>query len=254
MRLLLHEYLNAPEIAPGRLGEQLDFLPRNVRETTRTPLGTYRGLRFGMVLNPQWAPEVYLEGATTRQDTLSRDHHGPRAFLNALERLAGAYGSECVRVQKDLSIAEAQFRDYQARLGKPFLHDAYLSEFTGLRDQLKAGLSSAAHQPDKEEGPSVSELAEKIKSLKAAHSIDATPQRARQKNSRIRPRRSRSPPASAGARRQLRCPIKRCRLIANWAKENPRSPHRQRVHPTNRRCRSMNVLRSSGNGRTPSQA
>ncbi len=57
------------------------------------PLGTYRGLRFGMVLNPQWSPEVYLEGATTRLDTLSRDHHGPRAVLNALDRLASAYGS-----------------------------------------------------------------------------------------------------------------------------------------------------------------
>jgi hypothetical protein len=97
-----------------------------------------------MVLNPQWTPEVYLEGAITRQDTLSRDHHGPRAILNALERLTSAYGSECVRVQQDLSIAEAQLRDYQARLGKPFLHDAY---------------------------------------LKAAHTIDATPQRARQKQS-----------------------------------------------------------------------
>ena len=34
-----------------------------------------------------------------------------------------------------------------------------------------------------EEGPSVSELAEKIKALKAANTIEATPQRARQKHS-----------------------------------------------------------------------
>ena len=165
------------------LAGQLDALPTNVREKTRVPLGTYRGLRFGMVLHPQWSPEVYLEGATTRLDTLSRDHHGPRAVLNALERLASAYGSECVRVRQDLSIAESQLRDYQARLGKPFLHDAYLSELTSLRDQLKAGLSGTAHEPDNEEGPSVSELAEKIKALKAAHTIEATPQRVRQKHS-----------------------------------------------------------------------
>jgi N12 class adenine-specific DNA methylase len=169
--------------APVILGEQLDFLPRNVREKTRAPLGSYRGLRFGIVLNPQWASEVYLEGATTRQDTLSRDHHGPRAVLNALERLANAYGSECVRVRQDLSIAESQLRDYQARLGKPFLHDAYLSELTSLRDQLKAGLSATAQMQGDEAGPNVSELAEKIKALKAAHSIEATPQRARQKHS-----------------------------------------------------------------------
>src|SRR5208337_1923364 len=79
----------------GALGDHLTTIPEKVMQTRRFPLGTYRGLRFGMVLNPQWSPEVYLEGATTRQDTLSRDHHGPRAILNALERLANAYGSEC---------------------------------------------------------------------------------------------------------------------------------------------------------------
>ena len=128
----------AREDVGAALAAQLDTLPTNIREKTRVPLGTYRGLRFGMVLNPQWSPEVYLEGATTRLDTLSRDHHGPRAVLNALERLANAYGSECVRVQQDLSIAESQLRDYQARLGKPFVHDAYLAELTGLRDQRPA--------------------------------------------------------------------------------------------------------------------
>ena len=84
---------------------------------------------------------------------------------------------------KTLAIAESQLRDYQARLGKPFLHDAYLSELTSLRDQLKAGLSATAQMQGDEAGPSVSELAEKIKALKAAHSIEATPQRVRQKHS-----------------------------------------------------------------------
>jgi hypothetical protein len=95
------------------LGAALDTLPTNIREKTRVPLGTYRGLRFGMVVNPQWNPEVYLEGATTRHDTLSRDHHGPRAVLNALDRLAGAYSPECPRVKQDLSIAESQLRDFR---------------------------------------------------------------------------------------------------------------------------------------------
>ena len=190
------------------LGDYLHTLPERVMQKQRFPLGTYRGLRFGMVLHPQFSPEVYLEGATTRLDTLSRDHHGPRAILNALERLAAAYDSECARVQKDLSIGEAQLRDYQVRLGKPFHHDAYLSELTFLREQLKAGLSGAGRQSDNEEGPSVSELAEKIKALKAAHSIEATPQRARQKHSsaeepvtaRIR-RRTEAFPASEPANR-----------------------------------------------------
>ena len=159
-------------------------MPTNVRETTRVPLGIYRGLRFGMVLHPQFPPDVYLEGATTRQSTLSRDHQGPRAVLNALERLAGGYGSECDRVRQDLAIAESQLRDYQARLGKPFLHDAYLSELTGLRDQLKAGLSGNGPEPGRRStGRAFPNWPNRIKALKAAHSIEATPQRVRQKHS-----------------------------------------------------------------------
>ena len=124
------------------LGGLLDTLPRNVSEIRRFPLGMYRGLRFGLVLHPQFAPELYLEGTITRHEILSRDHHGPRAILNALENLAASYGStQCESTRKELAIAEAQLRDYQARLGAPFIHDAYLAELTDLRDQLKAGLS-----------------------------------------------------------------------------------------------------------------
>jgi hypothetical protein len=122
------------EDAPAVLAGQLDALPCNVCDTTRVPLGMYRGLRFGLVLHPQFPTDVYLEGAINRQATLSRDHQGPRAVLNALERIANPYGSECVCVRQDLAITESQLRDYQARPGKPFLHDTYLSELTSLRD------------------------------------------------------------------------------------------------------------------------
>jgi N12 class adenine-specific DNA methylase len=159
------------------LGSQLEALPRNVRDTRRVPLGVYRGLRFGLILHPHFPPDVYLEGAATRQSMLSRDHQGPRAVLNAVERLANAYGSECERVRQDLGIAEAQLRDHQARLGKPFAHDAYLAELTTLRDALKASLSGIA--PDESAGPQLGarELAERIKALKAAQTITATPER-----------------------------------------------------------------------------
>jgi N12 class adenine-specific DNA methylase len=167
----------AREDAPTILGRELDSLPRNVRETRRAFLGVYRGLRFGLVLHPHFPPDVYLEGAATRQSMLSRDHHGPRAVLNAVERLANAYVSECARVRQDLGIAESQLRDYQERLGKPFSHEAYLSELTTLRDQLKAGLSGIPPEPGTESQPSVSELAERIKGLKAGHTIEATPER-----------------------------------------------------------------------------
>jgi hypothetical protein len=162
------------------LAAKLDSLPLLVRETTRVPLGTFKGLRFGIVLHEQVPPDVYLEGAITRQSSLSKEHQGPRAVLNTLERLAAGYGPEGERVRQDLAIAESQLRDYQTRLGASFLHDGYLSELTTLRDQLKAGLSGRAPEPGSEP-PSVSELAERIKALKAAHNIEAAPQRVRQK-------------------------------------------------------------------------
>ena len=52
-----------------------------------------------------------LEGALTRQDMLSREHQGPRAVLNALERLAGGYGVEGDGVRQDLGIAQAQLQE-----------------------------------------------------------------------------------------------------------------------------------------------
>ena len=55
--------------------------------------------------------------------------------------------ARCDTARQDLAIAEGQLRDYEARLGRPFAHDAYLSELTGLRDQLKAGLSQATPEP-----------------------------------------------------------------------------------------------------------
>lgn len=173
----------AREDAVGALGSELDALPFHVRETRRVPLGTYRGLRFGLILHPQGAPDVYLEGAATRQAGFLREHQGPRAALNAVERLANAYGTDITRVRQDLGIAESQLRDYQARLGQPFPHDAYLSELTSLRDQLKAGLAATAQVKGDEDKPSPAELAERIKSLKAAHTIEATPQRSQQKAS-----------------------------------------------------------------------
>jgi N12 class adenine-specific DNA methylase len=202
------------EDAPTVLADQLDHLPRNVRDTTRVPVGIYRGLRFGMVLHPQFPPDVFLEGAITRLSTLSRDHQGPRAVLNALERLATGYGSECVRVRQDLAIAESQLRDYQARLGKPFAHDAYLSELTRLRDQLKAGLSATAHDASNEHGPTVSDLADGVKALKAANTIEATPQRVQSRQAsaeepvtaRIRRRHEASPVADSAIQRDATAP------------------------------------------------
>jgi hypothetical protein len=45
-----------------------------------------------------------------------------------------------------------------------------------LRDQLKGGLSATPHEPD-EPGPTDSELADRIKALKGANTIEGAPHR-----------------------------------------------------------------------------
>lgn len=180
-RIAIGKHPLAREDVPAVLAGKLETLPQHVREPTRIPIGTYRGLTFGVIVNPNFPPDVYLEGAMTRLLGLSKEHQGPRAVLNALERLANSYGSEVVRIRQDLAICQSQLRDYQDRLGKPFTHDAYLNELTGLRDQLKAGLSAGNHEPADEKGPSVSELADRIKALEAANTIEAAAPRGERK-------------------------------------------------------------------------
>ena len=59
---------------PCRRDDALDVLGHRLERPARTrsarpaaiPLGGYRGLRFGLVLHPSGAAEVYLEGAATR--------------------------------------------------------------------------------------------------------------------------------------------------------------------------------------------
>jgi hypothetical protein len=162
------------------LDAALNSIPQSVRERRRFPLGIYRGLGFGLILHPQFPPELYLEGTMTRLSGLSREHHGPRAILNALERLAGSYGSECAFVRKDLNIAESQLRDYQACLGLPFAHADYLDKLTALRDLLKGGLAGTI-DADAEPRLSVTELAEQITALKAANTVEASSQRIAQR-------------------------------------------------------------------------
>ena len=92
-------------------------------------------------------------------------------MLNALDRLAGSYDAQINAAGKDLAIAEGQLRDYQARLGQPFTHDAYLAELTDLRDTLKAALSEA--RPEHRALPPAAETARRIQALQASHTVEA---------------------------------------------------------------------------------
>jgi hypothetical protein len=174
--LTLGDRVMSGEDAAAALGRKLEHLPDIVRETRRFPLGRFRGLAFGIVLHAAGDADVYLEGSAVRHGTLSREHRGPRAVLNALERLAGTYPGQCEPARQELIITQNQLRDHEARIGRPFPHEAYLTELTALRNQLKAGLSQATPEPGNEVVP-VAELAARIKALKDSQRINAAPER-----------------------------------------------------------------------------
>ena len=155
------------------LGKQMQRMPERVSETYCTRLGTYRGLECGMILHPLRGTEVHLDGAVRCRETLMRDNPGPRAVLNALERLADSYEGGIRQLRADISVTAGQLRDYQGRIGKPFAHEAFKSQLAELRDLLKLGLSE-----NPPEGlPPVAELAGIIQALRAANTVEAAPER-----------------------------------------------------------------------------
>jgi hypothetical protein len=191
----------------GLLADRLDSLPEAVKQTRRVPLGVYHGLRFGVVLHPHSAPEVFLEGASVRHASLSRDFHGPRAVQNAVERLASSTETQCASARNDLALSEGQLRDYEARLGKPFPHSTYQTDLMALRDRLKVALSATSTEPGTEAASNPQELAERIRELKEFHTLDSPPQARRHSTrsstaerpvtARIRDRQDLAPTASA---------------------------------------------------------
>ena len=156
------------------VGERMAALPEKVSETRRCKLGTHRGLEFGLILHPLGGAEVYLDGAVTRRAALLRGSPGPRAVLNALERLADGYESEVQHVREDWRWHRGSSATTTPASDEPFPHGAYLGELTDLRDRLKAGLSQATPEPH---APPVAELAERIQALRAAHTVEAAPER-----------------------------------------------------------------------------
>jgi hypothetical protein len=161
-----------------RLGSFLEGLPDSVADPVRFPIGKYRGLDFGLVLHPRHAPEVYLEGSSSRREGLTREHQGPRAVLNALERLASGYEGLVERLSEDLAIARGQLRDYEDRSGRPFGHEGYRGELERLRDGLKVALSAVPGGPETPGMADAATLAAAIRSLKEGEAIEAPSVRA----------------------------------------------------------------------------
>ena len=160
------------------LARELEKLPPRIREAQRIPLGEFRGLSFGLELNPSFPPEVYVEGQTTLREQLSHDHPGPRAVLNALDRLAARHDVESDQVRQRLAIAEQQLRDYQARLGREFPHDNYLMQLASWRDHLKLCLTAGANSAETATESHLADIAANIKSLMSSRIVEHSAARA----------------------------------------------------------------------------
>ena len=188
---------------------RLDRLPLSVSEARTVPLGLYRGLAFGLYLHPLGGMEAYLDGHLLRRTEL-RDHAGARAVLNAVERIAGSYAVERERAAQDQAVAEGQLVDFESRLGAVFPHVEYERQLIDLRDKLRAGLSEKAADA-KEDGPSVAELDQQIKALRAANAVQADVQRigakpTRPVAARVRPKAVEPEPVSQAAVIELPVP------------------------------------------------
>ena len=159
--------------APAALGRALERLPEVTDR--RFPLGKYRGLSFG--IEYRWNnADVYLAGEADLKIPLTKESRGARAVLNALGRIVASYDERLDANTKELGLTRTQLRDYEARLGRPFAHTAYLDELTGLRDRLKVALSGTPAEGE----PTAGEMADRIKALKAAHQVEAAPVRVRE--------------------------------------------------------------------------
>src|SRR5207244_9942633 len=121
----------------------------------------------GLVQHPTGAPEVSIEGVLRRCAPLARDTYGPRAILNAVERLIGSAEAERDKAARDLAIAQGQRRDYEARLGAVFAHAGYLATLADLRNQLEAALSRTAHDGAEASLPSAGGLVGRLKAQPA---------------------------------------------------------------------------------------
>ena len=157
------------------LGANLERLPEEVSETRRFPLGTLRGLDFGLIRSKFSSPEVYLEGAGVRRQPLSRESQGPRAVLNALERLFAGYEPRSEELRRDLALAEGKLRDFEARFGNTFPHERYIEELGSLRDELKVALSASGQQEGAEpKARPAAEIAKLTQALRDSHKVEAT--------------------------------------------------------------------------------
>lgn len=168
------------------LGGKLDRLPPLRDHAQQTELGKFHGLTFGIQRTPFGRNEVYLQGAARRSTALARDA-GPRALLNAAERLTESMASQVRETTEELELARRQLADYRQRQERPFEQEDLLAELTRLRNSLRQALSrserpegaDAAETPE-EAAPTTQELSAEIKELLASRQGAETAEPARE--------------------------------------------------------------------------
>jgi SAM-dependent methyltransferase len=134
--------------------------------------GTMTGKRLAALVGLRDRARRVLQSQNENWPELQREQ-ARREFNRAYDAFAYAYGPV-----NTTTFGETGEGTVIRRMGQPFVHDDYRSQLAALRDQLKAGLSGKTPEPGGATGPSVSQLAERIKALRAAHTIDAAPERA----------------------------------------------------------------------------
>jgi hypothetical protein len=104
-------------------------------------------------------------GSSRKQATRSRNGWGSISIR--------ASGDRRGRSSPSPSRTSSRSQDYEARLGKPFAQESFVRELADLRDQLKLMLSEYPPEGSKP----VAELAERIKALREANTVEAAPKR-----------------------------------------------------------------------------
>ena len=161
------------------LKQHLDSVPDRVSQRHRVPLGSFRGLSFGITLSSVTMPPKSTSPERPRARTCSPANIMERGLiLNALDRLVGDYDAECACVARDLAIAQTQLRDYQAQLGiavrSRILFVAAQWHFATSSKLLYRAQSPRLSQRRLCQRP---EAVEQMKVLRAAHTIEAATRR-----------------------------------------------------------------------------
>ena len=153
------------------LAARLERLPESVPDSKSIEIGEYHGLKFGLMMYPHGQRDVYLKGDGLRTASLSRDHAGPRAVLNAISRMADSFAEQIEKTRQDLALATQQLHDYQARLGTDFEHEAYCHKLTELRNQLRLALSGNQSESESTEVPklTIAEITDQMQQLRSTH-------------------------------------------------------------------------------------